>query len=214
MGGLHRRDGGTVDVGLLHFQALKVRATASGDAVEKRRPEFLEKFARNGVEADQQLRDGGRSLPPPGVRGSVHNLPGVVIRSTLALAAPVPSPPALSASARTSPGTADAGRGRVGPRGAAGDPAGSGSSPWKLTNWHCTGPMNIGVSVVSNSTSTWQIDYTLNDPSGTFPNPVGTSAITVFSTTSGSSTPTNAAFTTPVAAIRLTMNAQSSAGAR
>jgi hypothetical protein len=36
----------------------------------------------------------------------------------------------------------------------------------------------------------------------------------VFSTTSGSSTPTYAVFTTPVAAIRLTMNAQSSAGGK
>lgn len=91
--------------------------------------------------------------------------------------------------------------------------ASSGSSPWKLTNWHCTGPMNIGVSVVGNSTSTWQIDYTVDDPTGAYPNPtLGTSAVTVFSTTSGSSTATYASFTTPVAAIRLTVSALSSAG--
>jgi hypothetical protein len=91
----------------------------------------------------------------------------------------------------------------------------SGSSPWKLTNWHCTGQMNIGVSVVSNSTSTWQIDYTVDDPSGSFPNPtLGASATTVFSSMSGSSTATYGAFTTPVAAIRLTMNALSSVGGK
>jgi hypothetical protein len=89
----------------------------------------------------------------------------------------------------------------------------SGSSPWKLTNWHCTGPMNIGVAVACNSTSTWQIDYTVDDPTGTFPNPTLGTAVTVFSTTNGSSN-TYAAFTTPVAAIRLTMNALSSAGGK
>jgi hypothetical protein len=73
--------------------------------------------------------------------------------------------------------------------------------------------MNIGVSVVGNSTSTWQIDYTVDDPSGSFPNPtLGASAPTVFSSMSGSSTATYGGFTTPVAAIRLTMNARSSVG--
>lgn len=91
----------------------------------------------------------------------------------------------------------------------------SGSSAWKLTNWHCTGAMNIGVSVVGNSTSTWTLDYTVDDPTGTFPNPtLGTSAITVYSTTSGSSTATYATFSTPVAAIRLTVTAISSVGGK
>jgi hypothetical protein len=89
------------------------------------------------------------------------------------------------------------------------------SSPWKVMNWHCIGPMNIGVSVVGNSTSTWQIDYTVDDPSGAFPNPtLGSSGVTVYSTTSGSSTATYATFSTPVAAIRLTMNALSSVGGK
>jgi hypothetical protein len=60
--------------------------------------------------------------------------------------------------------------------------------------------MNIGVSVVGNST--WQIDYTRDDPTGSFPNPtLGASAPTVFSSMSGSSTATYATFSTPVAAI-------------
>jgi hypothetical protein len=90
----------------------------------------------------------------------------------------------------------------------------SGSSPWKLTNWHCTGEMNIGIAVACNSTSTWQIDYTVDDPTGSFPNPsLGSSNPTIFSSFSGSSS-AYASFTTPVAAIRLTMNAQSSAGGK
>jgi hypothetical protein len=56
---------------------------------------------------------------------------------------------------------------------------------------------------------------TVDDPTDSFPNPtLGTSAITVYSMTSGSSTPTYAAFMTPVAAIRLTMIALSSAGGK
>jgi hypothetical protein len=89
----------------------------------------------------------------------------------------------------------------------------SGSSRWLVTNWHTT-PINIGVSVACNSSSTFQIDYTLDDVTGSFPNPtLGASAPTVFSSFSGSSS-ANAAFTTPVAAIRLTMNALSSAGGK
>jgi hypothetical protein len=74
------------------------------------------------------------------------------------------------------------------------------------------GPMNIGVSVVGNSTSMWQIDYTLDDLSG---NPtLGASNPTIFSSMSGSSTATYGSFSTPIAAIRLTMNALSSAGGK
>ncbi|MEH2569837.1 hypothetical protein [Bradyrhizobium sp. AZCC 2289] len=56
---------------------------------------------------------------------------------------------------------------------------------------------------------------TVDDPTSTYSNPTRSpSGVTVFSTTSGLSTPTYAAFTTPVAAIRLTMNALSSAGGK
>jgi hypothetical protein len=56
---------------------------------------------------------------------------------------------------------------------------------------------------------------TADDPTGSFPNPtLDASAPTVFSSMSGSSTATYGAFTTPVAAIRLTMSAQSSAGGK
>jgi hypothetical protein len=89
----------------------------------------------------------------------------------------------------------------------------SGSSRWFVTNWHCT-PVNIGVSVACNSSSTWQVDYTLDDVSGSFPNPtLGASAPTVFSSFSGSSS-ANASFSTPIAAVRLTLNVLSSAGGK
>jgi hypothetical protein len=53
---------------------------------------------------------------------------------------------------------------------------------------------------------------TVDDPTGSLPNPtLGVSAPTVFSSMSGSSTATYGAFTTPVAAIRLTMKALSGA---
>jgi hypothetical protein len=53
----------------------------------------------------------------------------------------------------------------------------------------------------------------VDDPTGSFPNPtLGSSGVTVYSTMSGSSTATYGSFTTPVAAIRLTMNARSSVG--
>lgn len=35
-------------------------------------------------------------------------------------------------------------------------------------NWHCDGPMNIGIRVGGNGTSTWQIDYTVDDPTVVF----------------------------------------------
>jgi hypothetical protein len=56
---------------------------------------------------------------------------------------------------------------------------------------------------------------TIDDPTGAYSNPtLGTSGVTVYSTTNGSSTPIYAAFTTPVAAIKLTLNALLSAGGK
>lgn len=50
----------------------------------------------------------------------------------------------------------------------------SGSSPWKLTNWHSDGVMNIGFGVrTSGLTSTWQVDVTMDDPTNTFPSSAG-----------------------------------------
>jgi hypothetical protein len=75
--------------------------------------------------------------------------------------------------------------------------------------------MNIGVSVVGNSTSTGQIDYTVDDDRGlSEPDARLVRRHGVLDDQRFTSTPTYAAFTTPVAAFRLTMNAPSSAAAR
>lgn len=90
----------------------------------------------------------------------------------------------------------------------------SGSSPWQPIGYYVS-PINVAVSVVGNSTSTWQVDYTLDDPFGDYPNPtLGASAPTVYSSLSGSSNATYATLSTPVAALRLTMNVLSSAGGK
>lgn len=84
----------------------------------------------------------------------------------------------------------------------------SGSSPWKLVNWHVT-PINIGFGVkTSGLTSNWQIDVTMDDPTGTFPSSAGP---TVFQSSqvggiSGGSSNSVGSITTPVAAWRLTVS--------
>lgn len=56
----------------------------------------------------------------------------------------------------------------------------SGSSPWKLTNWHATGLMNIGFGVkTSGLTSTWQVDVTMDDPTNVFPSSAGPDRVSV-----------------------------------
>jgi hypothetical protein len=45
----------------------------------------------------------------------------------------------------------------------------SGSSPWKLTNWHGYPPMMVGFQITAASLSSQvQIDVTLQDPSSTY----------------------------------------------
>jgi hypothetical protein len=95
----------------------------------------------------------------------------------------------------------------------------TGSSPWKPVNWHIS-PMEISFSVISTGGSSYFISATLEDPTGTYPSPVS-SAPTAFTIFTGSS---NALFslgssatvplTEPISAFQLTLNSQSSAGAR
>lgn len=82
----------------------------------------------------------------------------------------------------------------------------SGSSPWKLVNWHVT-PINIGFAVrTTGLTSNWQIDVTMDDPTGTYPSSAGPTvfASSLFGTISGGSTNGVGAITTPIAAWRVT----------
>jgi hypothetical protein len=83
----------------------------------------------------------------------------------------------------------------------------SGSSPWRLTNWHATLPMNIGFGVRTSAlSSNWQIDVTMDDPFGTFPSSAGP---TIFQSSqvggiSGGSSNSIGSITTPIAAWRVT----------
>lgn len=90
----------------------------------------------------------------------------------------------------------------------------TGSSPWKLINWHVT-PINLGITVVSAGSTGWQIDVTMADPTGTY---LSTAGVTVFSASGvggpAPATSTNAfigAVLQPIAAWRLTNNSTTGA---
>lgn len=84
----------------------------------------------------------------------------------------------------------------------------SGSSPWQLVNWHAT-PINVGFSVrVATLSSQWQLDVTMDDPTGVYPSSAGP---TIFQSSqvggpAGSSTNAIGAIMQPIAAWRLTNN--------
>jgi hypothetical protein len=92
----------------------------------------------------------------------------------------------------------------------------SGSSPWKLANWHST-PQMFGFQANSTGGSNFQIDATLEDPTGVYPNP-NSSAPTTFTLVTASSTAATPLVTgltsLAIAAWRLTVNTPSSAGAK
>jgi hypothetical protein len=86
----------------------------------------------------------------------------------------------------------------------------SGSSPWKLTNWHNNPPMEIGFAVTgSGLTGTVQLDVTLQDPSSVYPS----TTLTVFQASQvGGPAASSVSFvgsisTVPIAAWRITQNA-------
>src|ERR1700757_4886588 len=83
----------------------------------------------------------------------------------------------------------------------------SGSSPWKLTNWHVR-TMNIGFGVRTNGlSSNWQIDITMDDPTGVYPSSAGPTIFQSSQTTNGiagGSSNAVGANTTPIAAWRVT----------
>jgi hypothetical protein len=85
---------------------------------------------------------------------------------------------------------------------------------WHLTNWQCT-PFNAMFSVIANSTSTFNIDVTYEDPTGVYPNPNSSSptAFSVISSGSSSQVATVSSIA-PFAGYRYTMNALSSAGGK
>jgi hypothetical protein len=93
----------------------------------------------------------------------------------------------------------------------------SGSSVWKMPNWHAT-PQQISFAVLSTGGSSWSIDITFEDPSGTYPSP-RSSAPTPFTILIGSSNqfvsivPGSSLYPAPIAGYRFNFNAPSSAGA-
>jgi hypothetical protein len=84
----------------------------------------------------------------------------------------------------------------------------SGSSPWRLVNWHAN-PINVGFAVRTASlSSTWQIDVTMDDPTNVYPSSAGP---TIFQssqvgTIAGGSSNAIGAINQPIAAWRLTNN--------
>jgi hypothetical protein len=93
----------------------------------------------------------------------------------------------------------------------------SGSSPWKLANVHVTSVQQFGFQVNSTGGSNFQIDATLEDPTGVFPNP-NSSSPTTFTLATASSTAATpfvvGISSIAIAAWRLTLNTPSSAGAK
>jgi hypothetical protein len=93
----------------------------------------------------------------------------------------------------------------------------SGSSPWRLANWHAAGPQQFGFAVLSTGGSNWQIDVALEDPTNVYPSPNSSSPTAFALITASSTTAANqiAGLTSiAIAAWRLTVNTLSSVGAR
>ncbi|MGB6400466.1 MAG: hypothetical protein WBF73_32995 [Bradyrhizobium sp.] len=93
----------------------------------------------------------------------------------------------------------------------------SGSSPWKVANWHATGPQQFGFAVLSTGGSNWQIDVAMEDPTNVYPSP-NSSLPTAFPLITASSTTAANQITgltsLAIAAYRLTVNVLSSVGAK
>jgi hypothetical protein len=90
----------------------------------------------------------------------------------------------------------------------------SGSSPWKQTNWHST-PQEISFTVLSTGGSSWAIDITYEDPTGTYPSP-RSSAPTSFALSTGGSSNQSISLPSsmkPIAGYRFNLNSVSSVGA-
>lgn len=87
-------------------------------------------------------------------------------------------------------------------------------STWKIANWQAT-PFNATFAVIANSSSTFNIDLTYEDPTGVYPNP-NSSSPTAFSLISSGSTSqvVSASSLGPFAGYRYTVNTISSVGGK
>jgi len=83
---------------------------------------------------------------------------------------------------------------------------GVGATPWQIVNWHIS-PINIGIAVIVTGTVNYTVQYTYDDPSGTYPNPTSTFPTAFDHPILNAQTATaDSSISLPVAAIRLTNN--------
>jgi hypothetical protein len=89
----------------------------------------------------------------------------------------------------------------------------SGASSWRVPNAAAT-PQQLSFAVLSTGGSSWSIDITFEDPTGTYPSP-RSSAPTAFTILTGSSNQFLGlgSSITPIAGYRFNFNVPSSAGA-
>lgn len=82
---------------------------------------------------------------------------------------------------------------------------GVGATPWQIINWHVS-PINLGFAGLVSGTVNYTVQYTMEDPSGTFPN--GTAIPTAFSISdlTSKAAATAAGWATPIAAWRVLIN--------
>lgn len=82
---------------------------------------------------------------------------------------------------------------------------GVGATPWQIVNWHVA-PMNFGFAGLVTGTVNYTVQYTMEDPGGTYPN--GSEIPTAFNITdlASKSADTAAGWTTPIAAWRVQVN--------
>jgi hypothetical protein len=87
-------------------------------------------------------------------------------------------------------------------------------SPWKLTNWQAT-PFDAAFAIIANSSSSFNIDLTYEDPTGVYPNPNSSSptAFSLISSGSSSQVIVPSSFK-PFAGYRYTVNTVSSVGGK
>ena len=91
----------------------------------------------------------------------------------------------------------------------------TGSSPWKLANWQSNGLQQFGFAVLSTGGSSGTIDIAMEDPTNVYPSP-NSSLPTAFAfATWGASATLLTGFSSfSIAAYRISMNTQSSVGAK
>jgi hypothetical protein len=84
---------------------------------------------------------------------------------------------------------------------------GTGSSVWQIVNTNVA-PFNLGIVVLVTGTVTYTFEYTYEDPSGTYPNPLNAtpSAFPLAALTSKTAN-TDSAIAFPIAAWRITVTA-------